>query len=181
MNGMICPRHDDRIRELLLGLLDDAEAVETEALIGSCPECTAWYEQQCAGEAFETVEASVGNAILSCSLPPLQKRHRSQRLWVRIGALAAAACLILVVGLHRTHQKTVTPQSIARIDFEQPAAVHGGVLKIRVENSSTQRAKNSGKADRKTPAVDSPARHSAERLFSDGVEDGSLKGWSLHT
>ena len=185
MDGMICSRHDDRIRKLLLGLLDDAEALRTEELIGQCPECTSWYEQQCSGDAFEILEDTVRESILSCSLPP---RPAQRRLWLTFSAFATAACLVLVFGVHHARQNnnpaSVTPpRSIARIDFENPSAVGKGELRFRIEENDLHRIRNHGwdNKSHSTPVNTRQKQETPEGLFSDGVEDGSLKGWSLHT
>jgi len=172
-----CPRHQDLIRQLLLGRLDDVDAMEAEALLVECEECGASFEEIFSGPEYDIVDHAVSAAFTSVDLPARHSRH-SAGTWSSLAAAAAVAVLIIGGGFLRFHAPAaanreniqpaqITPKTIVRIDFEtqaSPVAVHAE------------------KADppRKTAHKDR-ARVETKPLFVDDVEDGSLKSWTLHS
>lgn len=172
MKTKICPRHHDLTQKLLLGLLDDHEAMEAEELFSECPQCAAEYENICNSEDFEVLSLGVADGLAGVIFPSRRKNRR----WVGLSAMAAAATLMLVGGLHWARLQsqssavvTPLPKTIARIDFEKPSAKLPDGMKIRISNPKIK------------AQVRKPGQNQKDLLFSNGAEDGSLKGWSIHT
>ena len=96
-----CERFEERISALLDGELSAVEEAEVRAHMEHCPECRAMYEAFAAvGEAIGTQEvpATLHSGIMD-KVHAAEKASRTQHTIVRLRPiLAAAACLIVVVG-----------------------------------------------------------------------------------
>ena len=106
----------DEALELLSGSLDGentpAEEQQLQAHLAGCPSCRALLD------AFREVDAAVAAPLPD---PPdalyrgimeavaREPRRRKRRLWYRYGAVAAAAALVLVVGLSSLPQRPAAP------------------------------------------------------------------------
>lgn len=175
METKFCPRHHDLTQRLMLGLLGDSESSAAEELLQKCPECASAYEDFLSGINFDEVQQGVSQGLANCEFSPRTKSRR----WVRVSAMAAAATLLLAGGLHWAkldrHNSpsigTPVPKTIARIDFENPSSELQNGLKIYVSSPHTRPEKPSAQAGPKDKT----------QIFSNGAEDGNLKGWSLHT
>lgn len=96
-----CERFEEMISALLDGELSAGEEAEVRAHMEHCPECRAMYEAFAAvGEAIGTQEvpATLHSGIME-KVHAADKASRTQHTIVRLRPiLAAAACLIVVVG-----------------------------------------------------------------------------------
>lgn len=96
-----CERFEEMISALLDGELSAEEEAEVRAHMEHCPECRAMYEAFAAvGEAIGTQEvpATLHSGIMD-KVHAAEKARRTQHTIVRLRPiLAAAACLIVVVG-----------------------------------------------------------------------------------
>lgn len=96
-----CERFEEMISALLDGELSAGEEAEVRAHMEHCPECRAMYEAFAAvGEAIGTQEvpATLHSGIME-KVHAAEKASRTQHTIVRMRPiLAAAACLIVVVG-----------------------------------------------------------------------------------
>ncbi len=172
MKTKICPRHHDVTQKLMLGLLDDREAMEAEKFLSQCPQCAVEYEKICNSEDYQVVSLGVADGLAGVILPSRRKNRR----WVGLSAMAAAATLMLVGGLHwaRLQSQSATavsprPKTIARIDFEKSSARLPDGLKIHISDPKIK------------AQVRKPKQNQEDLVFSNGAEDGSLKGWTMHT
>ena len=164
MTARICPEHDDLMRELACGLLDDAHAARAEVLRVECGDCRSWWGETFAGEAFAQVDDAVADAFANFNRPARR----------RFGWLAAAAALVMAIGIGSTSlllretgievSRAATPvpagAALSVMDFENGSL--NGVAAVSIESEAV--------------AVDSQ-----DAVFQDKLESGDLSSWSSHS
>ncbi len=164
MTARICPEHDDLMREMACGLLDDSRAARAEVLRAECGDCRSWWEETFAGEDFARVDDAVAEAIANFNQPARR----------RYGWLAAAAALVMAIGIGSTSllwRETGTEMS--RTATPVPA---GAVLTVMdFENGSLNGV---AAASIESEAI---AADSEEAVFQDKLESGDLSSWSSHS
>jgi hypothetical protein len=155
-----CPEHDDLMRELARGRLDDERSLRAETVREKCAECARWWNETFSGEAYDGVDGSVAEAISSFA-PPDRRRYR----W-----LAAAAALVFAVGIGATsllwRDDQTSPANASDVvstwDFE-PGTVDE--IAAAVGEATDGSDESNGK-----PAV-----------FVGDFESGNLSGWSTNS
>ena len=164
MTARICPHHGDLVRELALGRLDDVQAGQAEVFRAECEECTAWWDETFAGDAFAEVDFAVADAFSNFSAP-VRRNY---------GWLAAAAALVLAIGLGSTtmlwrngdteYSKAATPTP------------NGAVLTVMdFESGSLEVVPAASVVD------DAISDNGEEAIFESNLESGSLSSWSSHS
>jgi hypothetical protein len=87
-----CREHGDLMRELARGCLDDERSLSAETVRDECADCARWWNEAFNGRAYDAVDEAVAQAI-SSFVSPARRRY---------GWLAAAAALVLAVGIGAT-------------------------------------------------------------------------------
>jgi hypothetical protein len=87
MKAPDCREHGAQVLDLALGLLEDGDAADAEAVLASCPVCAEWWNLHLAGEATTAIGQAVAAAIGDFTVP----RSRRMSAWM---AAAAAAVTI---------------------------------------------------------------------------------------
>ncbi len=155
-----CPEHGNLMLDLARGRLDDVRSLDAEAVREACPICARWWNETFSGDAFDLVERAVAESI-SHFAPPAWRRYR----W-----LAAAAAIILVVGIGATSMmwrnadtsRAHAGDEVSTWDFESgsldTAAVTVGHASTGSEESSEEAA-----------------------MFTGDFESGNYSGWSTNS
>ena len=164
MTARICPEHEDLMRELACGLLDDARAARAEGLRVECSHCASWWKETFAGEAFDQVDNAVVAAFASLNRPARR----------RYGWLAAAAALVLTIGIGSTSLfLRETGTEFSRAATPVPS---GPVLTVMDFESGSLSEVTVAPMD--SGAVPSDNR---EAVFQSNLESGDLSSWSSHS
>ncbi len=96
-----CPEHGDLMRDFARGCFDEERSMWAETVRENCADCARWWNKTFSGEAYGAVEGAVTESIASF-VPPARRRYR----W-----LAAAAALVLAVGIGATSMLWRSPQT----------------------------------------------------------------------
>ncbi|MCD4748588.1 MAG: hypothetical protein K8R59_04365 [Thermoanaerobaculales bacterium] len=163
-----CPQHGDDVLGLARGLLVGADIERVEVILAECPHCADFWAEVFSGEAFDKVDGAVAEVFSDVVLP----RRRRRRVWLA----AAAAVVVMLAGtsLWRVSEEASSVLenqvvAISSFDFENGTFEEGGdVPDVRTEDPT---AAISGRAD----------EDDGSSVFSSGLEDGELRGWTLHS
>ena len=164
MTARICPEHDDLMRELACGLLDDAHAARAEVLRVECGDCRSWWDETFAGEAFAQVDDAVADAFANFNQPA--RRHS--------GWLAAAAALVVAVGIGST--TLLWRDSGTEISRAATPVPIGAVLTVMDFESGSLNGVAAASIESEAIAADSK-----DAVFQDKLESGDLSSWSSHS
>lgn len=155
-----CPDHDDLMRELARGRLDDERSLGAESLREECPHCASWWTGAFGGDAFEVVEAAVADEIASFT-PPARRR----REW-----LAVAAAVVFAIGIGGV-------SVLWRGDQAVPSHADDVVSTMNFETGAL--AETVSETD---GTVDENGEAPAEAaVFRGDLESGDLSTWSSHS
>jgi hypothetical protein len=163
-----CPDHEDLMRELALGRLDDAEGKRAEAVRETCTACRAWWLETFNEQALAVIDTAVADAFTGFAPP--------RRRWSGWWAVAAAA--VLGAGI-------AASTLLWRGGGEVPVAVGpangtGSDVVVSVwdfEDGTLDLAANA-------PRVETEAsghRDPSQAVFNNDLESGDLSSWSSHS
>ena len=166
MTASNCPEHGNLVHELACGRLDDRRAMEAEAVRRDCAVCAQWWSDTFSDGAVADLDAAVADVFKSFK-PPRQRRF---------GWLAAAAAVVLAVGLGATTLLWQDAETTATRPTS--ASTAGEVLSTwdfeggEIDTVATMAAD--------TPVLPGQTRGEAA-VFTNGLESGDLSSWSSHS
>lgn len=189
-----CSVHGDTALRLARAEGDLSELARLEAAIAGCVECQAWAASELTNPE---VARGVAAGIASLELPRMSRSGS----W-HAGRLAAAAAVLLTLAVptrfvfnHAT--PGAEPESAAPVPLHHPAPA--ALSPVATEPLGPQSTEVAAAPERPAPprlaaverapkvrprvasishAAAEPRDASSDVLFSDGMEDGSLAGWS---
>ena len=180
MYSFTCPDHGRLVVDLALGRLDNAASDRADDVSRQCPECSGWWRREI-GDSSAAVDVGVADAF-AAFVPPVASRRP---VWLR---LAAVAVVVLACGLgwelrHASSGSQATsseslivvgqvgPIPDVNHDGRQDAADILAALRAEVPSAE-------GPISRDVPTV---VNKDGSILHGDGMETGSLSGWTSHT
>lgn len=174
MNGPACADHGFLVRDLALGRLDDESAARADGALATCPVCGQWWEETFAADACVEVDAAVGGAIADFAPPRAARR-------LATGFLAAAAVLLLGLGVATVARLAVTPPSpLAEVAPPVEATETTLVASMDFESGLVDLLPQVEVVAAVAPPAPKPAPREAV-LNAVSMETGDLSGWSSHS
>lgn len=179
MYSFTCPDHGRLVVDLALGRLDSADSERADDVSRRCPDCSSWWRREI-GDASAAVDVGVAEAF-AAFVPPVASRRP---VWLR---LAAVAVVVLACGLgwelrHASSGSQPTSSEslivvgqvgpIPDVNRDGRQDASDILAALQAEKPSTERP-----VSRDIPTV----VKDGSTLHGDGMETGSLSGWSSHT